>query len=753
MSSISGRVSDPDDKPIAEARVCVVDLSVIHSAGRCVVTDAQGHYALDGLSAGSYLVTAARAGFVAGSAEQGRPVAVVAAARRTGVDIVLQPGGARVAGVVVDATGGPIPHAAVRGDREAPPRAVVDVEADDLGRFTLWLPPGFVIVTAESPAYASASWNGIAPSADVRLALTPGATIRGLVVSAVDGAPVPNAEVRASATRNPWSSKSRSTLSGDDGTFAIRGLEPGPYSLVAEADGLHGELRQPIELGLAATVENIRVELGAAAQVTGRVLLERTLKPCEEGFLALGPPDPRQPPPEGEESTVPKAPPGATHIAKIEADGVVHFAALQRGRYFVSVHCSGHILREGPLVLDVEGKALSDLTWKVGRGLGLTVLAVDDRDRPVPNVDFLVRIPRLRDSTPSMNMVGVTGADGRFEVPTDLLPGTYEVVASLPFEAEPVRAELREGGDPVTLRLKIAGSASIKVAVKTRKGEPLDGLAVSAIVLSAALAETAAPSAGPLPQRQSVFQAKALGNGEYRIVPLKPGRYEVRVDDANNPTVQTSVTVAAGEAAEASLQIDRGGHIRGHVLGEDGVPLPEVWVTAHAVNSHRDGPPPFIPPESEARVLTDADGRFVLDRLAGGDTTYLLRAEPPGGGAGIKDGVGVGEADVVLQVPAVGSIAGTVVGDCGDPSVPVTVRAMSEGTREVSSQELAAAGPFRLVVVPGHVQLVAVCQGGRATAMTTIDLSPKEDITGLRLALQAAPDVPAPFEGSAIQRN
>jgi hypothetical protein len=739
LSSIAGTVLDPDRKPVLGARVCAVYSSFASGsrAGTCADADAQGRYAVNGLPAGSYLITAARAGFVTGSAQQGRPVEVVDETPRTGVDIVLQPGGARVAGLVIDATGGPVPHAAIRGERIGPPRLAVDVEADDAGRFTLWFPPGPMRLSAEAAAYAPAQWSGPAPSLDVRLVLTPGATVRGVVVSSADGSPMPNVEVLATASGSHSFQLPRSSTSSAQGTFDIGGLEPGSYTLVGTGAGSRGELAQPIQLGLGRTIENIRIEVSAAAQVTGRVLLATDQQPCEQGVVTLGPPDLRQPALEGRGPTILTAmmQRTPTFTASVGANGVVRFPAVAQGHYHISVRCSQNVLRDGPRTLDVGRDALSDLTWKVGPGAGLTVLTVDDRDRPVPGAEFFVRFQS------GVSVAGNTNDEGRHDVSGELYPGSYEITSGRLFRADPVRVDLGEASSTVTAKLKMAGNASIIITVRARGGAPLDGLLVTAVA-SDPSAKAEAPAPAKSPPRMDTFIAGALGEGRYRITPLKPGRYEVRVDDGANAAVRGSCTVAAGDATQVSIEIDRGGRIRGHVVDDDGVPVPDVWVSASAVTDGDADRPPIAQRMlgGQTRTLTDPDGRFALDRLTGGDTAYTVRAEQPAGAVAVKQGVRVGDSDAVVVLHAAGTVAGTVGGDCGDPATPVTVAAMSAETGQSSSQELPAPeGSFHLSVSPGHVELMAFCRGGRGMARMTTELSPKENVTGLRLILEAPP--------------
>jgi proline racemase len=115
----------------------------------------------------------------------------------------------------------------------------------------------------------------------------------------------------------------------------------------------------------------------------------------------------------------------------------------------------------------------------------------------------------------------------------------------------------------------------------------------------------------------------------------------------------------------------------------------------------------------------------------------------------LKHGVRVGDSDAVVVLHAAGTVAGTVGGDCGDPATPVTVAAVSAETGQSSSQELPATpGSFHLNAPSGHVELMAFCRGGRGMARMTTELSPKENVTGLRLVLEAPPLAEGPRQAA-----
>jgi protocatechuate 3,4-dioxygenase beta subunit len=728
-SSIAGNVTDMDFRPISSAHVCAVPPGVAAGSTKaiCVDADPRGYYVIPGLPSGRYLVTAAHAGFVTGAANEGRWIELLADTANTKVDIVLENGGAKVTGFVVDATGGPVPHATIRGERTVAPRVAVDAEADDLGRFTMWFPPGIMFLVAQAEGYAPARWSGPAPATSIRLVLTPGATVRGIVVSSTAGAPLPKIEVRAVPVRNAASLLFRSSTTLADGTFDVRGIEPGSYTLLATGDGWRGEYAQPIRFDLGGTVEHIRIEASRAATVEGRVALANAPGFCEQGMVGLSALDPNEAPPEQDELP-PRIHSGPSFMANIGPSGVVHFPAVAPGHYLVHVDCFHNRLRDGPRTLDVGSTALTDLTWTVSPGLSLTVLAVDGRDRPMPGFVVYLHYP----GGPARP--GPTDEAGRYDFSGVLSPGNYEISAQPPFESARVRVELRDGDGPVTAKLKIKGAASIVTTVRERRGGPVDGLWVTAVAQSSSTSEAEVhPHVGPT---GGTFMATALGEGRYRVEPLKPGRYEIRAADGTNATTHAAYEVSEGEALQTSMEIDRGGRIRGRVVDDDGSPVADAWVTAITADSDRRQLPPSVL-EHAARALTDQEGRFVLDRLAGGDASYSVRVEQPSGGAAVKEGVRVDDADVVIALRAAGTLTGAVEGDCGGSATPVRLQAVSLTTGQRATQDLAPGQPFRVNLAPGAARLLAFCQDGHGMAQLTTEVMPKQETSSLRLVLQA----------------
>jgi hypothetical protein len=291
QARLVGRVKAHSGAPVRGARVCAVHASSEPMAEppTCVDSGADGGYVIDDVRAGGYAVTAEAEGYFPGVPAGGEWIVVGIGEEKSGLDIVLEEGGAKVAGRVLDATGGVVPGATVRAIRAPPPHQAVAVTTDGEGRFALWVRPGAITLAAEAVGYAPARIARVAPTSDVVLTLTPGSTVQGVVVSAADGAPVPGVEVRAVPVGSWASPLHRSAVSDRDGAFSIRGLEPNGYTFVAEGAGWRGQTPSALIVGLAESIGGVRVTVSSAALVEGTVVQRADGQPCASGSVTLGP--------------------------------------------------------------------------------------------------------------------------------------------------------------------------------------------------------------------------------------------------------------------------------------------------------------------------------------------------------------------------------------------------------------------------------------------------------------------------------
>lgn len=767
-SRLSGAVRTADGRPIARARVCAVSVDtepVGSPPSPCTDTNEVGTFSLSDLGVDAYFVRAGAAGFAPGVANQGRPVALSAGETKSGLDIVLDVGGAKTSGVVVDATGGAVPHALVRVARAPGPGDVLDVETDDAGRFELFISQGAVAITAQAPGYSTAHAFATAPATGLTLVLIPGASISGIVTAASDGRPVADVTVRA-VPAGSWGAPAHpSTVSSVDGTFTVGGLAPGEYSLLAEGRRLRGSLRGPLQVGVSDAVEGANIVVAPASVVVGRVVLRETGGPCTQGNVVLTQPER-------------SATPVPTMMTNIGPDGAVQLESVVDGRYAIRVQCRDRVLAEGPRELSVAGNDVTGIVWKVAPGLGLDVRVVDQVDHPVPGSTLQLELPGAPGG-PTPVMMLTTDGEGRYEYPMTLEPGHYVVAPSGNFRGRPVGVDLREGMGKVQVTLRLDGSGALLVDVRTPSGDRVEGVTVVAVRVSGG-ASTAAPtaaaspsapdptasaaSAGPgreeraesatlLTRAQEGRAAASLGDGRFRVAPLEPGRYRVQVEDGVNPPALAGAgenpTLEIRDAAEVetTVVLDRGESIRGRVVDDAGGPLPNVWVSAiqdgegdpnrraRTALALGGGPGPG------QRVLTDLDGRFRLTNLRR-DVEFALRAEHAHGGAAIQRHVRPGDS-VTITFAATGTLRGVLVSADGIPLAGASLQVTHPETGYTRAAVTSQGGDWELAgVMSGHLRLYGSDESGH-TAERDVDLAPKQTLDGLRLVVEAPASSPA----------
>lgn len=247
-STIDGRVTRGDGSPLGGLRV----LALLAGDGwpppdrtYGARTGPDGRYAISGLPlARMSVIVPAPEGAIALSRQVFPPV--------SGLDIVLEPA-AEIAGSVLDgATGLPIPGAQVFGLTQDLSAAIA--RTDSLGTFTLALArgDGDASIVASAAGYTDRSealgrLSGPGPF-ECTILLDRGVELRGTVVRAEDGTPVPRARVLASAGGIGDGASSRAETD-DEGGFAIT-VAPGRVRLLAEGTGdfVPDPLQRPLEI-------------------------------------------------------------------------------------------------------------------------------------------------------------------------------------------------------------------------------------------------------------------------------------------------------------------------------------------------------------------------------------------------------------------------------------------------------------------------------------------------------------------------
>ncbi len=330
--TIAGSVTHASTgEPLRKAAVTlrrVPDAGSISAAGfggppasLSAVTNSEGKYTLTGIEPGKYRLMVERSGFVpqqfgakAGATGQPGTVLTLSAAQNMkDADFRLAPQGV-IIGRVLDEDGDPVQNVMVsclrqsyfRGRKQWMP--VNGQMTNDLGEYRIHsLAPGryYVTATYRPGGFAEASTQGAGvdegyaptyyPSAaspemasavevtagsqlrgiDVRLQKTRTVRIRGRVVNGVSGKVAPNTMVRLtprSETFITGFAPRMGRVYDAAGTFAIAGVTPGSYWLIAEVSEDRTRLmaRMPIDVG-TGSIDDITLTLSQGADLNGLV--------------------------------------------------------------------------------------------------------------------------------------------------------------------------------------------------------------------------------------------------------------------------------------------------------------------------------------------------------------------------------------------------------------------------------------------------------------------------------------------------
>ena len=635
--SISGNVRNERGGAIENARVCAVCSTCDATLGLatvCTATAASGAYTLQLADERSVMLSASARGFRLGHAHAGRPIQRDAAGANT--DIVLADDGARLAGTVMDALGGPVADARVQLWRVAGAlQSLVETRSDSDGKFELWAAPGSASIRAEAPGYAATSRGVVAPSADIALQLTPAGTISGTVVERATGKPVADVEVRA--LFEGIRGRSFAAVSGYDGRFSVTGLEPGRYLVSAEHERFRAESAITVQLGLAQVVKSLSVPLVPAVTVHGRLVSQSgdAREACLGGRVTLDPTGVSQP--EG-------ASPSAS-LSAVEPDGTVHLRGLTRGRYRVDVRCADEALTETAAPLEVHDQDVR-VTWQIERGLGLEISVLDGANQPVPHAALVMQRTSVERAGATIFTPLSADEHGHASTGTHLLPGSYTIKPGAGLLGDSVTVDLRPGSGTSHLTVRVRGSAWLQVDVRDQRGQPVDGLRLNARAATSAGSGKAAPLA----------PAKPLGAGIYRMGPLEAGRYSVHAADGVNRTwgdaaEHALITVPSDGLVRTTLQIERGGRVAGHVLDVQGQPAANVWVSIQDETVKVDPLQRLARAQLAQRRLSDVDGRFELDGLSA-QGRYVISVNDPEAGTGSLHDVQAGATvRIALQHP------------------------------------------------------------------------------------------------------
>ncbi|WNG22069.1 PDZ domain-containing protein [Cystobacter fuscus] len=514
---------------------------------------------------------------------------------------------------------------------------------------TLRLPaaPGAYLLSAAAEGHGPARREVDRPAGEVEtaveLSLSAAVELRGRVIAAGRGEPVPLAELSLRPYTEALRPTSRAvdvpeetavTIANAHGHFTFSGLSPGRYALTAEAPG---HSRRTVRLVTVPSAGELEVELWSASVLEGFVVGENG-QPVEGAeVLALG------------RTQVPHVTTSATGAFSLEVANGTWLLAARHGERLGRVP---GLLSVGP------GETRGELRITLGTGSGLTGSVTEAASgAPVPGAS-LVASPAGEDGE-----VSRTTADSEGRYTFNLPPGEYDVVALAPRLSRGVRAALVVvPGQRVAVDFQLQAAGILTGVVSDPDGRPVTGAHV----------------------RAHGHTARTDSDGTYRLEGLEVGSFPAmaRRQDSAHWTIRATST-KAGEITRLDFTLGQTGTVRGQVKQASGAPLSQpVTVRARALESQLRG-------GEVTYADTDARGRYSLELPA---ANYQLAALLPGSRITVfredEPTVTVAAGTAVVQDLTLvdnRGVEGTVLEPSGVPSPNAQVAGIQTGQYAITS--------------------------------------------------------------------
>lgn len=536
---------------------------------------------------------------------------------------VRSPSGERLdpgQGAVTVATDPPATDAASRGN-DPPPRVSIRMQLDADGRAVAAIvPAGQPLRVRLAHPEGSADpreLDGIAPGerTSLRLDVGVGVPAVGRVVDE-DGDAVPGATVRVSLPGEGFGLDDRlvrEVLSGQDGTFEVRGLRQTTHAFLALMAGRLQSRR--VQVPVDAGTEPIELVLEAGGTISGTAFTPagepaagaRVRASYDVGFLMS----------QGAISAFR----GGTAETVVGPDGTFVLTGLGAGPFSITLTLEA--AGAGELMDRVDGVTTGtselELVARPGRTVGGRV--VDETGAPLGDVP--VTGLRLAGELIQLRAFEVrTAPDGRF-LAEGLAPGRLRLSVRTDRFAtvEAVEVDLGTDGGVQDLELRAPRTVRVTGRVTGPDGQPVEGARVEAVVTStnAALAMFEGATVPP---------ARTDRRGEYTLVGV-PAMETVPVRASRTGFARATHTLegpAPGSLASAvDLALGRGGALEGICFEADGTTSSNRTVIVQSMDMER-------------RVVQDCepDGTFRIEGLEPG--LYQVVSMSPEAMAAASDG-------------------------------------------------------------------------------------------------------------------
>jgi hypothetical protein len=581
-----------------------------------VQTDAAGRFLLPPTAAGAWLVIAT----LPRQRAVVRALTIAGTTDCTNLDLTLGPAGDPVTGTITDVSGGPVKGALVAlrpaATPDGPPVAIGATRDD--GRYELAAGAGDYAVTVRHPEYVGVDGQlAVHGPTTFDAVLTPGAAIRGIVMTRDHRTPVAGAKVtiRGGRASGAMGGLEREAVTDDSGRFVFTGLGSGRMRIVAVAP--ESASRDPVELalGIAETRDDIEVLVDPARRIRG--IVARAGTPVPGALVSGSPAEDAAASGAAERLGLFEAGDETGEIsAETDAAGVFELWGLAPGAYELTA-MAPQMLPSPSVRADTTRADVDNIALELGTGVVV-------RGRVEPPQIATISIGGGVEHWISGADV-TSGADGRFEI-AGVEPGetvvTGQTESGLTGEASLVVDAT--GASDVIVPLSSHG-VTIVGRVADSGGKPVAGVYVAG------------------------WNTVTGTDGAFRAEHVEPGEYTLTVSDDEDalqilaPKLpEGTIDVPATGIPELAITVEpRDRTLRGIVVGPDGKPAADAWVVAVTRTEDDDGDDgePELDLSSSAFdwtgkskiALTDGEGRFAIAGLRA--AAYDVAAEGDKGGA------------------------------------------------------------------------------------------------------------------------
>lgn len=450
------------------------------SQASSATTDAAGHFTLDGMFPGRYIISASRPGYIGqrisgGGGGSGRLLTVAPDQHSDDLIIELTPG-AKISGIIKNADGKPMPEVSVEAVKKFQSGNGIQLQGVGAPSFTnaageyrmTGLTPGRYYLRAIPPTTAPdgnppssnakppapAKAKAFAPTyypnggdvtsasplsvrsgddlagMDITLTAVRAVNITGKILLA--GTSAPSAGASVTLISNEAGSSQREVTTDAKGNFEFLGVPSGDYVLVARVEPQTAKSKmlwgqRPLHVR-DSNLRNANCVIGAGVQVNGRIhvddkasidltQLTTTLRPEDNSSVAALKPV--------VDSVFVKSDGTFTFVNVPEGTHVLEFDRLPPGYYLKSTGAVD-VLESGVTIAHNQSPPLIDLM--LSANAAQLTGTVSNEQMPAPGALVLLVPKGVRSNQFRFYRESVTDRSGRFSIKS-IIPGDYRVLA------------------------------------------------------------------------------------------------------------------------------------------------------------------------------------------------------------------------------------------------------------------------------------------------------------------------------------